>query len=408
MGGYSRCFSDTHLSFCRLGHWICSVSSYELNFVAFMRKVLSYVVPILLCFGVGVIGSMLQTSALEEWYPTLVRSPLTPPNIVFPIAWSVLYLLMGVSIGVLVSRGDMSVVRLWLLQLLVNFLWSVVFFALRSPLAGLITILLLDVLVFTYIIYAASRRLLAAWLMVPYLLWLFFATYLNGYIYLHNRLRAGDVVKVAVAQPNVTKTDKIMNYTMPSLPYSADALAPLMSRETINYHYGKHLQTYVDNLNRLAVGSPCEGMTLDSLVVHADGALFNNAAQVWNHTLFFNTLTPTQTDMPAELRGAIERDFGGVDAFKEQFTKAATSLFGSGWVWLVEDKDGRLSIVSTSNAGNPLRSGLNPLLTLDVWEHAYYIDHRNRRADFVRDWWRLLDWKRVASRIKHKQTAMAQ
>lgn len=367
-----------------------------------MKKVLSYLVPILLCFAVGVLGSYVQSSALEEWYPTLVRSPLTPPNIVFPIAWSILYLLMGISIGVLVSQGDMSVVRLWLLQLLVNFLWSVMFFALRSPLAGLITILILDALVFTYIIYAASHRLLAAWLMVPYFLWLIFATYLNGYIYKNNHLTIAVVAATASPlQPSITKTDNTMNYTMPPLPYEPDALAPLMSRETIDYHYGKHLQTYVDNLNRLAVGSPCEGMKLDSMVVHSEGALFNNAAQVWNHTLFFNGLTPSQQPVPERLQRAIERDFGSMDNFREQFTRAATSLFGSGWVWLVEGKDGELEIVSTSNADNPMRAGKNPLLTLDVWEHAYYIDHRNRRADFVRDWWRLVDWNRAAARMKH-------
>jgi Fe-Mn family superoxide dismutase len=366
-----------------------------------MKKTLSYLIPIMLCFAVGALGSYLQTSALAEWYPTLRRSSLTPPNIVFPIAWSVLYLLMGVSIGTLVSRGDMSVVRLWLFQLLVNFLWSVTFFAMRSPLAGLITILVLDVLVFAYIIYAASRRPLASWLFVPYLLWLIFATYLNGYIYKNNHSTAHAVQASTLVRQTTINHDKVMNYSMPTLPYSADALVPLMSRETINYHYGKHLQTYVDNLNRLVVGSPCEGMTLENVVKCADGALFNNAAQVWNHTLFFDGLTPLQQPMPKRLQSAIERDFGSVDNFKEQFTQAATSLFGSGWVWLVQNNDGGLAIVSTSNAGTPLRDEKNPLLTLDVWEHAYYIDHRNRRIDFIQDWWKLVDWDKADARMKH-------
>ncbi|MBQ7855688.1 MAG: tryptophan-rich sensory protein [Alistipes sp.] len=366
-----------------------------------MRKILSFAIPVLLCFAVGVMGSYVQSPSIEEWYPTLQRSVLTPPNIIFPIAWSVIYLLMGLSLGVLLVRGDMSLVRLWLLQLLVNFLWSVFFFSMRSPLAGLITILLLDVLVFAYLIYAFSRSALSAWLWLPYMAWMLFATYLNGYIYLHNNSAQQAVAQTTTTAPALpTKTTHTMNYTMPTLPYEADALAPLMSKETLDYHYGKHLQTYVDNLNRLIVGTPYEGMMLDAIVVKADGPLFNNAAQVWNHTLFFDTLTPTPSTMPQPLKEAIERDFGSVDAFKERFTAAATSLFGSGWVWLVRGKDGRLAIVSTQNADNPMRQGLQPLLVLDVWEHAYYIDHRNRRADFVKGWWQLVDWDKVAKKMK--------
>ena len=255
-----------------------------------MRKILSFVIPVLLCFAMGVMGSYVQNTSMQEWYPTLQRSSLTPPNIVFPIAWSILYLLMGLSLGVLLVRGDMSLVRLWLIQLLVNFLWSVFFFSMRSPLAGLILILLLDVLVFAYLIYASSRSALAAWLWAPYMVWLLFATYLNGYIYLNNHSEPQAVAQTAVLSP--TKTTDIMNYTMPKLPYERDALAPLMSKETLDYHYGKHLQTYVDNLNRLVVGTPYEGMNLDAIVMQANGPVFNNAAQVWNHTLFFDTLTP--------------------------------------------------------------------------------------------------------------------
>ena len=380
--------------------WYCFCRvEFVVNTIYIMRKALSFIVPILLCFAVGVMGSYVQSASMQEWYPTLQRSSLTPPNIVFPVAWTILYLLMGLSLGVLLVRGDMSLVRLWLIQLLVNFLWSVFFFSMRSPLAGLVLILLLDVLVFTYLIYASSRSAVAAWLWAPYMAWLVFATYLNGYIYLNNNSGRQAVAQTAMLSPN--KTIDTMNYTMPKLPYERDALAPLMSKETLDYHYGKHLQTYVDNLNRLVVGSPYEGMGLDAIVMQANGPIFNNAAQVWNHTLFFDTLTPSSSQIvPDRLAKAIERDFGSVEAFKEKFTAAATSLFGSGWVWLVEDNNGKLSIVSTQNADNPMRQGLNPLMTLDVWEHAYYIDHRNRRADFIKDWWRLLDWNKVAKREK--------
>ena len=185
---------------------------------------------------------------------------------------------------------------------------------------------------------------------------------------------------------------------MPELPYAPEALAPKMSRETLDYHYGKHLQTYVDNLNRLIPGTPYAEMPLDEIVRRADGAVFNNAAQAWNHTFFFRSLTPSQEAMPEALAARLTADFGSVEAFKEQFTKAAVGLFGSGWVWLAADRSGKLSIVAKPNAGNPMTDGLRPVLTVDVWEHAYYIDYRNRRADFVAAWWDLVDWKQVAER----------
>ena len=363
-----------------------------------MRKFLAYAIPIILSLAVGMIGSTIQTSALAEWYPTLVKSPLTPPAIVFPIAWTILYILMGVSIGILVARGDMSVVRLWLLQLLVNFLWSVGFFALRSPLAGLITILILDVLVFAYIVYTYSISKGAAWLFVPYMIWILFASYLTGYIYLNNDTNINSATAATISKQTYSMTTKTTTYTMPPLPYNSDALEPVMSKETIDYHYGKHLKGYVDNLNRLIAGTPYEGLRLEEVVKQSDGALFNNAAQVLNHTLFFDALTADSGDIPSELKSAIERDFGSLEQFKSEFTAAATSLFGSGWVWLIEDKDGKLKIISTSNADCPMRKGLNPLLVLDVWEHAYYIDYRNRRGDFVKDWWSIVDWDKVANR----------
>ena len=367
-----------------------------------MKRFLVYTIPTILCLAVGMIGSYIQSPAIEQWYPTLIKSLLTPPAIVFPIAWTVLYIMMGLSLSVLIDRGEISLVRLWLLQLIVNFLWSVAFFALRSPLMGLIVILILDVLVFTYTVYAFGRSSAAGWLFVPYMAWLLFATYLTGYIYLNNDASSFSSVRAANV---VTITDSSTPYAMPVLPYSQSALEPAMSSQTLEYHYGKHLKTYVDNLNRLIVGSPYEGTSLKDVVLYSTDSLFNNAAQVWNHTLFFDGMTPDKVDIPESLRSVIDRDFGSVEEFKEQFTAVATALFGSGWVWLVEDENGRLSIVATSNAENPIRQGLNPLLVLDVWEHAYYIDYRNRRADFIKDWWSLVDWRKAERRLKANTTA---
>ncbi|MBO5194451.1 MAG: superoxide dismutase [Bacteroidales bacterium] len=190
-----------------------------------------------------------------------------------------------------------------------------------------------------------------------------------------------------------------MKHILPSLPYSTDAFGTKMSKETFDYHYGKHLQTYIDNLNRMIEDSPYKDMTLEDIIMTASGAIFNNAAQAWNHTFFFETLTPSPVDMPSVLKDRITKDFGSTEKFREEFTKAAVGLFGSGWAWLVEDKDGKLSIVQESNAGNPMTKGLKPVLTIDVWEHAYYIDYRNRRAAFVEAWWDLVDWKKVAARL---------
>ena len=190
-----------------------------------------------------------------------------------------------------------------------------------------------------------------------------------------------------------------MIYTLPPLPYASDALEPQMSQETIEYHHGKHLQTYIDNLNNLIAGTSFENMPLEEIVVKASGPTFNNAAQVWNHTFFFESLTPEHRQMPLELKDYLIRDIGSVETFKEEFKKAATGLFGSGWVWLVQDGDGRLQIIQESNAGNPMKKGLKPLLTMDVWEHAYYIDYRNRRAEFVNRCWELFDWEKVVKRM---------
>ncbi len=195
----------------------------------------------------------------------------------------------------------------------------------------------------------------------------------------------------------------VMTHTQPQLPYAMDALAPYMSQETLEYHYGKHLKAYVDNVNKMIPNTVFENATLDEIVMKAEGPLFNNAAQVWNHNLFFLSFSPKAKEAPeGALLEAINRDFGSLDAFKEQFEKAAVALFGSGWTWLAVGADGKLQIISESNAGNPLRKGLKTLMGVDVWEHSYYIDYRNRRADYLKAFWKILDWKTVEDRYTAK------
>lgn len=193
-----------------------------------------------------------------------------------------------------------------------------------------------------------------------------------------------------------------MTYEMPPLPYAKDALAPVISQATIDYHYGKHLQTYVNNLNALVQGTPFEGKTVEEIVsVAPDGALFNNAGQVLNHTLYFLQFTPKPERHAPEgkLAEAIDRDFGNFENFRDEMTKAATTLFGSGWAWLAIDKQGKLHIVKEANGSNPLRQGMKPLLGFDVWEHAYYLDYQNRRTDHLAKLWNIIDWQVVESRM---------
>jgi Fe-Mn family superoxide dismutase len=187
---------------------------------------------------------------------------------------------------------------------------------------------------------------------------------------------------------------------MPALPYDRSALAPHISTETVDYHYGKHLQTYVNNLNGLVAGGEFAAAPLADIVRRAPaGPIFNNAAQVWNHTLYFLQFSPSPKSRPTgPLATAIERDFGGFDAFREQFAKSALALFGSGWTWLAADANGKLEIVNAANAGNPLTSGKRPVMVIDVWEHAYYIDHRNARAASVEAFWKIVDWKVAEAR----------
>ena len=191
-------------------------------------------------------------------------------------------------------------------------------------------------------------------------------------------------------------------FTLVALPYAPEALEPVISRETIEYHYGKHLQTYVDNLNKLVVGTEFESMPLEQIVANAQGGLFNNAGQVLNHNLYFTQFSPVKADNhtpKGAILEAINRDFGSFEAFKAEFEQKGVSLFGSGWVWLAANKDGKLVITQESNAGNPVTKGLKPLLTMDVWEHAYYIDYRNRRAEHLKSLWQIINWDEVEKRL---------
>jgi Fe-Mn family superoxide dismutase len=191
-----------------------------------------------------------------------------------------------------------------------------------------------------------------------------------------------------------------MAFELPKLPYKRDALVPFISEETLDFHYGKHHQAYVTNLNGLIPGTEFENADLETIIKKAEGGIFNNGAQVWNHTFYFEAFSKQGRKEPAgDLAEAINKSFGSFETFREQFNKAATTLFGSGWAWLAKSNDGALQIIQESNAGNPLRKGLKPLITCDVWEHAYYIDYRNRRPDYIKNFWEILDWDIVASRF---------
>jgi len=189
-----------------------------------------------------------------------------------------------------------------------------------------------------------------------------------------------------------------MAIALPALPYARDALAPHISAETIDFHYGKHHQTYVDNLNKQIAGTEFEALDLEAIIRKSQGGMFNNAAQVWNHTFYWNCLKPAGGGEPkGKLADAINAAFGSFQAFKEQFTQTALTTFGSGWAWLVQRPDGTLALVSTSNAATPLTGNDTALLTCDVWEHAYYVDYRNARAKYVEAFWNLVNWDFVAA-----------
>jgi len=192
-----------------------------------------------------------------------------------------------------------------------------------------------------------------------------------------------------------------MAITLPALPYARDALAPHISAETIDFHYGKHHQAYLDNLNKQIAGTEFETLDLETIIRSSQGGMFNNAAQVWNHSFYWNCLAPGGGGEPkGKLAEAINAAFGSFAAFKEQFTQTALTTFGSGWAWLVQRPDGSLALVSTSNAATPLTGSDTALLTCDVWEHAYYVDYRNARAKYVEAFWNLVNWDFVARQMR--------
>ncbi|WP_374046831.1 superoxide dismutase [uncultured Alistipes sp.] len=198
-------------------------------------------------------------------------------------------------------------------------------------------------------------------------------------------------------------TDNQARFTPKELPYAYDALAPQISEETMRYHHDKHYVGYVNKLNELIAGTPFAQKSLEEIVVGSDGAIFNNAAQMWNHDFYFEQFSPNpQTAPDGALLKAVNDSFGSFEQMKAALEKSAVGLFGAGWTWLVADKSGKLSIVNESNAGNPLKSGMKPLVGFDVWEHAYYIDYRNRRPDAVAAHWDRIDWKVVGQRYDKK------
>jgi len=192
-----------------------------------------------------------------------------------------------------------------------------------------------------------------------------------------------------------------MPHELPALPYADNALEPVISRETISYHYGKHHQTYVNNLNNLTKGTELEGASLEEIIMKSEGGVFNNAAQVWNHTFYWNCLrSPRDDNAPSgKLAAAIDKAFGSFAAFREKFATSAATNFGSGWTWLVQNQDGGLEISNTSNAHTPMTAGKKALLTVDVWEHAYYIDYRNARPAYLEAFWKLVNWDFVAANL---------
>ncbi|MDE5843684.1 MAG: superoxide dismutase [Muribaculaceae bacterium] len=190
-----------------------------------------------------------------------------------------------------------------------------------------------------------------------------------------------------------------MKFQQPQLPYAPDALEPVISPVTIDFHYGKHEKAYIDNLNRLVKDTDFEDMPLERIIIESDGALFNNASQAWNHIFYFFQFNPNGLKEPGgKLAEQIESQYGSFENFQKEFEDAGATLFGSGWVWLANDSDGKLKIIKGSNAENPLRMNLNPLLTFDVWEHAYYLDYQNRRADYLHKMWDIIDWSVIESR----------
>ena len=189
-----------------------------------------------------------------------------------------------------------------------------------------------------------------------------------------------------------------MSIELPALPYARDALAPRISEETIDYHYGKHHQAYVTNLNKMIEGTAHADQSLEEIIRSSEGGVFNNAAQIWNHTFYWNSLTPNSSAPTGDLVAAIDAAFGSFEEFQAKFTASAAGNFGSGWTWLVKNSSGALEIVNTGNAGTPItEAGITPLLTVDVWEHAYYVDYRNARPEYLKNFWELANWEFAAA-----------
>ena len=198
---------------------------------------------------------------------------------------------------------------------------------------------------------------------------------------------------------NNTKNSVNMKFEKVALPYATDALEPVISKQTVELHYGKHHQAYVDNLNKLVVDTKFADADLETVVKESDGAIFNNAGQIYNHNLYFTSFKKGGGGEPkGALAGAINAQYGSFEKFKEEFNAAGTSVFGSGWVWLAKDGSGKLSIEKERNAGNPITKGLTPILGFDVWEHSYYLDYQNRRADHLKELWKIIDWDVVSAR----------
>lgn len=192
-----------------------------------------------------------------------------------------------------------------------------------------------------------------------------------------------------------------MKFTQPELPYAPDALMPAISPVTIDFHYGKHERAYIDNLNRLIEATPYEEMPLEKIIAESNGPLFNNASQAWNHIFYFFQFKPDGKKAPeGKLKEKIDQQFGSYEEFQKKFEEAGVGVFGSGWVWLVNDTNGDLQIIKASNADNPLTKGLNPILVFDVWEHAYYLDYQNRRGEYLHKLWDIVDWNVIESRYQ--------
>lgn len=192
-----------------------------------------------------------------------------------------------------------------------------------------------------------------------------------------------------------------MRYEIPALPYSVDALSPIISQHTVNYHYGKHLRTYIENLNYLIKDTVYEEMPLEEIIKVSEGPLFNNVSQVWNHIFYFQQFSPTPSHhLKGKLAEQVLSQYDSIDELKDKIEEAALKLFGSGWVWLSYDEEGMLFITQSANAGNPIKNGLNPLLAIDVWEHAYYLDYQNRRGDYLTSIWDIIDWDIIESRYE--------